>query len=229
MLKKTFTFKDLDGNEVSETYYFSVNTAELAEMALTHDGDIVQALQAIVASGDGKAIIAKFKDFIAMSVGERSSDGRSFIKNDAIRERFMGTEAYGQLFLELVTNAESGAEFIRGIMPADLAKRVAEIEATNAVKTVDVELPTGKALTVSNFTDEQLLAMSVDDLVKLHAGEMFEEPSKQKTVDDYSSDELLAMTQEAFDQIAGTDAKKWSKRVLIVAMRRRSIQRRANQ
>lgn len=226
MLKKTFTFKDLDGNEVSETYYFSVNTAELAEMALTHDGDIVQALQAIVASGDGKAIIAKFKDFIAMSVGERSSDGRSFIKNDAIRERFMGTEAYGQLFLELVTNAESGAEFIRGIMPADLAKRVAEIEATNAVKTVDVELPVErKALTVADFTEEQLMTMPQEELVKLYSGEMFTEPKwKQKTVDDYSSDELFAMTQEAFDQIAGTDAKKWSKRVLIVAMRRRANQ-----
>src|SRR6185436_383065 len=112
VIKKDFTFKDLDGNEVTETYYFNIGTADLTKMTLTHDGDIVQYLQDVANSKDGAKIIDVFETFIRMSVGIRSEDGRSFEKTPAIAARFMNSEAYGQLLLELVTNAEIAAEFV---------------------------------------------------------------------------------------------------------------------
>ena len=226
MLKKEFTFTDLDGNEVTETYYFGINTAELAKMAMTHDGDIIQYLEAIVNDKKGAEIIAAFEDIVRMSVGQRSPDGRFFLKTDEIRQQFMGTEAYAQFFLELVTNADVAAEFIKGIMPANLAEKAAAIQGMKKPKIIETELPVEqRALTIDDFTEDQLTEMSLDDLFKLRAGELYVDnrlDKKPLTVDDFSSEELRAMTQQEFDKIAGTDPKKWSKRVLIVAMQRRA-------
>lgn len=226
MLKKEFTFTDLDGNEVTETYYFGINTAELAKMAMTHDGDIIQYLEAIVNDKKGAEIIAAFEDIVRISVGQRSPDGRFFLKTDEIRQQFMGTEAYAQFFLELVTNADVAAEFVKGIMPANLAEKAAAIQGMKKSKIIETELPVEqRALTIDDFTEDQLTEMSLDDLFKLRAGELYVDnrlDKKPLTVDDFSSEELRAMTQQEFDKIAGTDPKKWSKRVLIVAMQRRA-------
>ena len=43
----------------------------------------------------------------------------------------------------------------------------------------------------------------------------------EKTLEDYSREELLAMSQEQFDKLAGTDPTKMSREALSVAMQRR--------
>ena len=52
-----------------------------------------------------------------MAAGEKSLDGRRFIKNDDIREAFSQTEAYSQLFMELATDAKAASEFVNGVIP----------------------------------------------------------------------------------------------------------------
>lgn len=46
--------------------------------------------------------------------------------------------------------------------------------------------------------------------------------NKEKTLEDYSRAELLAMPQEQFDKLAGTDPQKMSREALSVAMQRRT-------
>lgn len=120
MLKKTITYPDLDGNPITEDFYFNLSKAELAEMELRHQGGFGEYLQRIIDSSDGDAIITTFKDIIKKAIGRRSEDGRRFIKNDEIAEDFLQTEAYSQLFMDLVTNAEAAAQFVRGIVPTDM-------------------------------------------------------------------------------------------------------------
>ena len=61
-----------------------------------------------------------FKDIILMSYGEKSFDGKRFVKRDEIRDGFAQTEAYSNLFMELITDDKAAAEFINGILPSDL-------------------------------------------------------------------------------------------------------------
>lgn len=122
MLKKTIEFEDFNGNKQSKAFYFNLTEAELAEMLLTAGGgDLASNLQAIVDTNDGKLIIAKFKEILAMSYGERSHDGQEFNKSPEIVARFEASAAYSVFFMELVTDAEASAAFIRGLVPAKYA------------------------------------------------------------------------------------------------------------
>jgi hypothetical protein len=81
VLKKRITYEDFNGEEVTEELYFNLSKAELVELELSRPGGMQEHLQKIVESEDGKAIITEFKELILMSYGQRSEDGKRFIKN----------------------------------------------------------------------------------------------------------------------------------------------------
>lgn len=118
MLKKTITFKDYNGNDRTEDFYFNLNQAEVTEMELSVSGGLVEMIKRIVAAQDGKQIIGTFKDLILKAYGVKSPDGRKFIKNQEVRDDFAQTEAYSKLFMELATDADAAGEFVKGIIPA---------------------------------------------------------------------------------------------------------------
>lgn len=126
MLKKTITYTDFNGKEVSEDFYFHLSKAELIELELSHEGGLTVAINKIIESNDGKAVIKEFKGIVLMAYGQKSEDGRRFIKNQQLREEFESTEAYSTLFFELVTDADAAAEFMNGVIPFDLAAELEE-------------------------------------------------------------------------------------------------------
>ena len=136
MLKKTITYEDFNGDETSEDFHFHLSKAELVELELSHQGGLSEALQRIVESEDGKAIIAEFKNIILSSYGQRSPDGKRFIKNQQLRDEFESSEAYSTLFMELVLNAEAAIEFINGVIPGDMSDVAAQV-AKPDLKTVE--------------------------------------------------------------------------------------------
>lgn len=117
MLKKTIKYVDFDENERTEDFYFNLTEAEVAEMEMSTEGGLIKRLEKIVAMKDAKQIIEAFKDLILRSYGEKSLDGKHFVKNDAIREKFASTNAYSQLFMELALNADAAATFVNGVIP----------------------------------------------------------------------------------------------------------------
>ncbi len=117
MLKLTRTYNDYNGMSRTEDFYFNLTQAEVTEMELSVDGGLVERINRIVAAQDGKQIIAVFKDIILRAYGEKSADGKRFIKNQELRDAFAQTEAYSDLFMELATDAEAAARFINGIIP----------------------------------------------------------------------------------------------------------------
>lgn len=117
MLKKTMTYTDYDGNERTEDFYFNLTKAEVAEMEMSHTGGLVKFIEKIVAEQDGKRIMDMFKDLILKSYGEKSLDGKRFIKNQELRDAFSQTEAFSDLFWELGTDADAATAFVNGIVP----------------------------------------------------------------------------------------------------------------
>ena len=114
---ETITYKDFNGVERKEDFYFNLTKAEVTEMELSEDGGLTNLLNRIVASQDSKKIVEIFKHLILSSYGEKSLDGKRFVKNKELREGFSQTEAYSNLFMELATNAEAAEAFIKGILP----------------------------------------------------------------------------------------------------------------
>lgn len=126
MLKKTITYTDFDGNERTEELYFNLTKAELMELQMSEIGGLEKRLKGIIMAQNGVEIMKFFKDIFLNSYGVKSPDGRRFIKNDEVRTDFEQTEAYSQLFMELVTDADKMADFIKGVIPSDLAGQVDE-------------------------------------------------------------------------------------------------------
>lgn len=122
MLIETRTYIDYNGNERTEDFYFNLTKAEIMEMEMTTTGGFAEMVQRIVAAQDAPAIIKIFKDIILKAYGQKSPDGKHFIKNDKLREEFAQTEAYSDLFMELATDADKAAKFINGIVPANMDK-----------------------------------------------------------------------------------------------------------
>ena len=128
MIKKTFTYTDYNGNERTEDHFFHLNKAELMKMEMSETGGLVEMVQRIVKAQDTPAIIRVFEDMILKSYGQKSPDGREFVKNDELRRSFAQTEAYSDLFMELATNSDKAAEFVNGIMPNDIQKSLPKNE-----------------------------------------------------------------------------------------------------
>ncbi len=136
MLKKQITYTDLNDQTVTEEYCFHLSKAELIELELSIEGGLEAHLKKIVESENGKAIMETFKKLVLDSYGQRSEDGRRFIKSDALREMFKTSEAYSELFMELATDAEAAANFVNGILPANLDKTVENLTKQDAARSV---------------------------------------------------------------------------------------------
>ena len=121
MLAKPITYTDYNGVERTETFYFNLSQAELIDMQLGgKDGLYSDKLQKMIDNHDAAAIVATIKEFVLKSYGEKTDDGKRFIKSPEISEAFMQTEAYSQLITELLSDDAKSSEFILGIMPQAL-------------------------------------------------------------------------------------------------------------
>jgi hypothetical protein len=128
MLKRDITYENFDGEKVTETFYFNLTKSEIVELEVGYDEGLQEVLQRIIKTENRKRLIEEFKRIILLSYGERSEDGKRFVKNDQLREGFAQTAAYDALFIELATNEESAAVFIKGIIPKDFAQEVEKAE-----------------------------------------------------------------------------------------------------
>jgi len=117
MLKKTITYEDYDGNKRTEDFYFNLSKAEILEMEMGVSGGMTQMLNRIIAEQDSEKIIKTFKEIILKAYGEKSPDGKRFIKSEELSTAFSQTEAFSQLFMELATDADAAAKFVNGIIP----------------------------------------------------------------------------------------------------------------
>lgn len=137
MYKKTMTYVDYNGVERTEDFYFNLNKAELLELELGTEGGYEQLLTKIIKTKDQVKLIKIFKDLILMTYGEKSPDGRRFIKSDELRESFMQTEAYSDLFLLLASDDKEAAAFVNGIIPQSLRDQISPEELEKARKEIE--------------------------------------------------------------------------------------------
>lgn len=122
MLKKTVTYIDFDGNERTEDFFFNLTEQEIAEMELSTEGGLGNFINKAVAAKSQVELIELFKKLILAAYGVKSADGRHFVKNDAVREDFMSTQAFSDIYMELVQDADKASAFFNGIVPKEKNK-----------------------------------------------------------------------------------------------------------
>lgn len=117
MLKETFTYIDFDGNERVEDFYFHLTESEIIAMDLSADGSggMAKLIERLAKEEDGEKLVEMFKTVLLTAYGEKSLDGRRFVKSKELSEAFSQTNAYNDLFVRLCTDTEYVAKFIDGV------------------------------------------------------------------------------------------------------------------
>lgn len=116
MVKKTIEYTDYNGVERKEDFYFNLTTAEIAEIELSTPGGLSNTLEELVKKEDNAEMIKLFKMIILRSYGEKSEDGKRFIKSDELSTAFSQTEAYSNMFIELLSDADKASAFMNGLI-----------------------------------------------------------------------------------------------------------------
>lgn len=124
MLKKIITYKDYNGVERKEDFYFNLSRAEVLEMEASYVGGFSGMVEKIIAAKDNETIFKVFKDMVLKAYGERTLDGKRFRKVDdngrPLWVAFSETEAYSNLIMELAKNTAAAVEFVNGVLPGDM-------------------------------------------------------------------------------------------------------------
>ena len=108
MLKLTRSYEDFNGVSRTEDFYFNLTQAELYKMYSAVAGGWDKQISKLLSAQDGPAIMATLDRFIDASYGEKSEDGRRFMKSEEILRRFKETEAYSAFYMELLGSDEAG-------------------------------------------------------------------------------------------------------------------------
>lgn len=125
MYKIRETYVDYNGTERTEDFYFNLTKGEIMDMEMSVNGGLAETLNRLIQAQDGGSILQIIKNLVKNSYGVKSPDGKRFIKNEAILEEFIQTEAFSQIYVRLATDAEEASKFVNGIIPAEMSKQIA--------------------------------------------------------------------------------------------------------
>jgi len=126
----TYTYLDLDENEVEETenFWFNISKRELVNLQAEQQGGVQGFLDyfaKIKREQDIPALFAWFEKLILLSYGKRIDGGRGFDKSQKVKDEFLASAAFNALFEDLAMSPDADekmAKFIRGVFPGDMVK-----------------------------------------------------------------------------------------------------------
>ncbi len=115
MYKKTITYTDFNGTERTEDFYFHMTQAEILKMEYSQEGGMTNVIQKIIDTEETTKLLPLFETVVRMSYGKRSVDGRHFEKKPEYTDQFLASEAYSNMFVEFMMNADEAAKFINNV------------------------------------------------------------------------------------------------------------------
>lgn len=124
MIKKNITYVDFDGEERTDAFYFNLSKAELMDIELDYGGNMSAAMNTMLEKRDLQGVLRLLGKLVRKAYGEKSGDGRRFLKNQEVEDSFATTDAYSNLLIELVNDEQKLRAFVTGVIPADVRNEV---------------------------------------------------------------------------------------------------------
>lgn len=124
MFVKTIDYKDFDGNERSEDFYFNLTQSEILKLETSLNGGLTSYMGLMVQKQSQPDIMSLFEKIIDASYGVKSLDGRTFTKTPEALADFKATAAYDKFFMEICMDEAKASEFLLKIMPDDVSDKI---------------------------------------------------------------------------------------------------------
>jgi len=144
MLTRTVSYTTLDGEPAQDTLHFHFTQLRFLDFLTKYGntpGDFEARARSIIDSGNTRLIVHLLKDFVLSSYGIRTDDGKRFIQNDEVRETFEDSLAFEAVIMEFMTNVTAMIEFIKNVIPTDLADKLPEHFDTTILEAVGEPAP----------------------------------------------------------------------------------------
>lgn len=133
MYKITETYTDYDDNQRTEDFYFNYSEAELADLQFSVSGGLAGMIDKIIKTNDMPKLVELFRELIQNAYGEKSNDGRRFMKSPELTKEFTETVAYSQIYMRLATDSKAAQEFINKVVPKSMKDKMQQANQQNVV------------------------------------------------------------------------------------------------
>ena len=133
MYKITETYTDYDDNQRTEDFYFNYSEAELADLQFSVSGGLAGMIDKIIKTNDMPKLVELFRELIQKAYGEKSNDGRRFMKSPELTKEFTETVAYSQIYMRLATDSKAAQEFINKVVPKSMNDKMQQANQQNVV------------------------------------------------------------------------------------------------
>lgn len=111
MFKHTVEYVDFNGNQRKEELLFHLSLPEVTRLQAEIGKDIKDHVQELVANQDLNELLKFMETMMLNAYGQKTSDGKSFQKSRALRESFEYSQAYAEIFEQMMTNPELAKKF----------------------------------------------------------------------------------------------------------------------
>ena len=113
-----------DDEPTTKKLYFHMSRREMFDFVKRYDNvtNFEKWIQAAIDNNDLYTMMRFFDDLIGTAYGERQNE--HFIKSEQIKESFLNSPEYEELFDQLMDNPGLVREFYQGILPEKIMKQV---------------------------------------------------------------------------------------------------------
>lgn len=139
MYKEKLTFTNFNDEEVTETLRFNLSEIELMDLVKDDPTFSQSYFKTLIDNGDAYEMFRFIRKILALSYGELSNDGNTFMKSPEIMDRFLHSAAYDAL-INRISNSSDVDIFktmLIGIFPAKFATAFNGLEKPEVVTAAD--------------------------------------------------------------------------------------------
>ncbi len=250
MFKKTMTFDNLDGEEVTQTFYFNYNKKEIAELIefgciqkyadpdrtyIPLEEQLAILTTPTSVSGLDEASNTRrayeiFQDLILDAYGVKETDNVTFTKNASLREAWGNHVAFVEMIFEFLESPQLAATFVESCLPGKMVA-AAKVELQK-----DAQAAGGARLSSETISEmvEEAARRQADPATRIEPG--LEAAKEALGLDEQSpvlklaqsiKEEKPELTEEDLltmpsEEFEKLDIKTLSKELLMVAFKRKT-------
>lgn len=115
MFKHNIEYVDFNGNERSEDFYFHLSSPEVIRLEAKMGASVEDYTKTLSEQQDLSTMLSFMEDIILTSYGRKTTDGKAFIKNQELRSEFEYSQAYAELFEDMILDHDLARRFGEGV------------------------------------------------------------------------------------------------------------------
>lgn len=111
MFKHTVEYKDFNGNDRKEDVYFHLSLPEVVRLEAEIGKPLQDHIKELTTNQDLNKLLAFLEKLMLNAYGQKTTDGKSFHKSKELRDAFEYSNAYAEVFEQVLLNPELARKF----------------------------------------------------------------------------------------------------------------------